>query len=223
MQTFVSRGTLKINVGGICMKREELKALGLEDSAIDKVMALHGQTVNGLNAQINTLNTEKETLTEQVSQSAKQLEDLSKDNADNAELQAQIKQLQDDKAQLESDSQTKLVEVQTNYAIESALKDAGARDVKAVLPFIDKDTIKLADGKVTGLDEQLKAIQTDKDFLFQPTEPKAPKPSIVTSNNPNPAGQGEVTKEIFDSMTLAQRTDLARNDPDTFKSITEGD
>ncbi|AYG16522.1 hypothetical protein CFK78_06030 [Latilactobacillus sakei] len=187
MQTFVSRGTLKINVGGICMKREELKALGLEDSAIDKVMALHGQTVNGLNAQINTLNTEKETLTEQVSQSAKQLEDLSKDNADNAELQAQIKQLQDDKAQLESDSQTKLVEVQTNYAIESALKDAGARDVKAVLPFIDKDTIKLADGKVTGLDEQLKTVQADKDFLFQPTEPEAPKPAIVTGNNANPA------------------------------------
>lgn len=167
------------------MKREDLKALGLEDSAIDKVMALHGQTVNGLNAQINTLNTEKETLTEQVSQSAKQLEDLSKDNADNAELQAQIKQLQDDKAQLESDSQAKLAEVQTNYAIESALKDAGARDVKAVLPFIDKDTIKLSDGKLTGLDEQLKAVQTDKDFLFQPTEPE-PKPSIVTGKNANP-------------------------------------
>lgn len=169
------------------MKREELKALGLEDSAIDKVMALHGQTVNGLNAQINSLNTEKGTLTEQVSQSAKQLEDLSKDNADNTELQAQIKQLQDDKAQLESDSQTKLAEVQTNYAIESALKDAGARDVKAVLPFIDKDTIKLADGKVTGLDEQLKAVQTDKDFLFQPTEPEPSKLAIVTGANANPS------------------------------------
>ncbi|WP_157697948.1 phage scaffolding protein [Latilactobacillus sakei] len=181
------------------MKREELKALGLEDSAIDKVMALHGQTVNGLNAQINTLNTEKETLTEQVSQSAKQLEDLSKDNADNAELQAQIKQLQDDKAQLESDSQTKLVEVQTNYAIESALKDAGARDVKAVLPFIDKDTIKLADGKLTGLDEQLKTVQADKDFLFQPTETKAPKPAIVTGQNSNPGG-GQGGNSILETI-----------------------
>lgn len=187
MQTFVSRGTLKINVGGICMKREELKALGLEDSAIDKVMALHGQTVNGLNAQIKGLETEKESLTDQVTQSAKQLEDLSKDNAGNAELQAQIKQLQDDKTQLESDSQKKLVEVQTNYAIESALKDAGARDVKAVLPFIDKDTIKLADGKVTGLDEQLKAVQTDKDFLFQPAEPEPSKLAIVTGANANPS------------------------------------
>ena len=42
------------------MKREELKALGLEDSAIDKVMALHGQTVNGLNGQINTYKTQKQ-------------------------------------------------------------------------------------------------------------------------------------------------------------------
>lgn len=181
------------------MKREDLKALGLEDSAIDKVMALHGQTVNGLNAQINTLNTEKETLTEQVSQSAKQLEDLSKDNADNAELQTQIKQLQDDKAQLESDSQTKLVEVQTNYAIESALKDAGARDVKAVLPFIDKDTIKLADGKVTGLDEQLKTVQADKDFLFQPAGSETKKPAIVTGQNSNPGG-GQGGNSILETI-----------------------
>ncbi|XRJ96598.1 phage scaffolding protein [Latilactobacillus sakei] len=187
------------------MKREDLKALGLEDSAIDKVMALHGQTVNGLNAQITTLNTEKESLTEQVSQSAKQLEDLSKDNADNTELQTQIKQLQDDKAQLESDSQAKLVEVQTNYAIESALKDAGARDVKAVLPFIDKDTIKLADGKVTGLDEQLKTVQADKDFLFQPTEPE-PKPAIVTGKNANPGGNALQTEQEKRAAILGLET-----------------
>ncbi|QEA50085.1 capsid protein [Latilactobacillus curvatus] len=199
MQTFVSRGTLKINVGGICMKREELKALGLEDSAIDKVMALHGQTVNGLNAQINTLNTEKETLTEQVTQSNTQLEELKSGIQDNQELQDKITQLQADNAQLESDSQAKLVEVQTNYAIGSALKDAGARDVKAVLPFIDKDTIKLADGKLTGLDEQLKTVQADKDFLFQPTEPKAPKPAIVTGQNSNPGG-GQGGNSILETI-----------------------
>lgn len=205
------------------MKRDDLKALELSDEQIEKIMGLHGQTVNDLNGQIQSLTTEKQSLTDQVTQSNTQLEELKSGIQDNQELQDKITQLQADNAQLEADSQAKLAETQTNFAIESALKDAGARDVKAVLPFIDKDTIKLADGKVTGLDEQLKAIQTDKDFLFQPAEPKAPKLSIVTSNNPNPAGQGEVTKEIFDSMTLAQRTDLARNDPDTFKSITEGD
>ncbi|UTB76374.1 hypothetical protein A4W74_06590 [Latilactobacillus curvatus] len=181
------------------MKREELKALGLEDSAIDKVMALHGQTVNGLNAQINTLNTEKETLTEQVTQSNTQLEELKSGIQDNQELQDKITQLQADNAQLESDSQTKLVEVQTNYAIESALKDAGARDVKAVLPFIDKDTIKLADGKVTGLDEQLKTVQADKDFLFQPAEPETKKPAIVTGQNSNPGG-GQGGNSILETI-----------------------
>lgn len=205
------------------MKRDDLKALELSDEQIEKIMGLHGQTVNDLNGQIQSLTTEKQSLTDQVTQSNAQLEELKSGIQDNQELQDKITQLQADNAQLESDSQAKLAETQTNFAIESALKDAGARDVKAVLPFIDKDTIKLADGKVTGLDEQLKAVQADKYFLFQPTEQKAPKPSIVTSNNPNPAGQGEVTKEIFDSMTLAQRTDLAQNDPDTFKSITEGD
>ncbi|WP_459127660.1 phage scaffolding protein [Latilactobacillus curvatus] len=169
------------------MKRDDLKALELSDEQIEKIMGLHGQTVNDLNGQIQSLTTEKQSLTDQVTQSNTQLEELKSGIQDNQELQDKITQLQTDNAQLEADSQAKLAETQTNFAIESALKDAGARDVKAVLPFIDKDTIKLADGKVTGLDEQLKAIQTDKDFLFQPTEPKAPQPAIVTGDNANPA------------------------------------
>lgn len=175
------------------MKREDLKALGLDDSAIDKVMALHGQSVNSLNAQITGLEAEKNNLTDQVAQSTKQLKDLSEKNVDNTDLQAQIKQLQEDKAQMESDSKVKLEEVQTNFAIESALKTAGARDVKAVLPFIDKDTIKLSDGKLTGLDEQLKGIQDDKDFLFQTNDPS--KPNIVSGGNPNPNSANKTDQE----------------------------
>lgn len=181
------------------MKRDDLKALELSDEQIEKIMGLHGQTVNDLNGQIQSLTTEKQSLTDQVTQSNTQLEELKSDIQDNQELQDKITQLQADNAQLEADSQAKLAETQTNFAIESALKDAGARDVKAVLPFIDKDTIKLADGKVTGLDEQLKAIQTDKDFLFQPAEPKAPKPAIVTGNNANPGG-GQGGNSILETI-----------------------
>ncbi len=52
-----------------------------------------------------------------------------------------------------------------------------------MLGQLDKDTIKVVDGKLQGFEEQLKGLQESKSFLFQEAkdpEPTPPTPTIVT-------------------------------------------
>ncbi|MGR3742121.1 phage scaffolding protein [Companilactobacillus sp. DQM5] len=179
------------------MKREDLKDLELSDEQVDKIMSLHGKTVNDLNSQITSLKTEKDTLSEQVNQSSKQLEELKESTKDNESLQTKIQELQDANKQLENESSSKLTEAQKGFALELALRDAGAHDVKTVLPLLDQDTIKFENEKLTGLDEQLKNIQENKSFLFQSKEDGKGKPSITTLDNPNPPSNGNGANDPF--------------------------
>ncbi|XRJ96330.1 phage scaffolding protein [Latilactobacillus sakei] len=174
------------------MKREDLKELKLSDEQIEGVMGLHGQTVNDLNNQIQTLTTEKDSLTDQVTQSTQQLEGLKDSNKDNEVLQSQIVQLQADNEQLKSDSEVKLAEAQKGFALENALRDAGARDVKAVKPFLDETAIKLDGDKLLGLDDQLKAVKENKDFLFQSQEPEQKtKINAFAKGDPSDGDKGD--------------------------------
>ena len=58
-----------------------------------------------------------------------------------------------------------------------ALKEAQALDEDIVLTQLDKDTIKVVDGKLQGFDEQLKSLQESKAFLFQQQEQNEDKPT----------------------------------------------
>ena len=76
------------------MKREDLKKLGLEDEAIESVMKLHGQTVNGLQEQVTALQASEANLKSQNEKHEKDLKTLQKDNDDNETLKQTIKDLQ---------------------------------------------------------------------------------------------------------------------------------
>lgn len=180
------------------MKREELKELGLTDEQIDKVMVSYGKSVSSLQQQVTDVTTERDSLKSQVEESGKTIKDLQGKAKGNEDAQQAIKDWQT-KAE---EAQTQLTAAQKHNAIELALRDAGARNTKAVGALLDQDTIKYADGKLTGLEEQLKAVQKDNDYLFQPAkddkesapkpDPK-PAPSITVTGNPNPGQSSEAS------------------------------
>lgn len=176
------------------MKRDDLKALELSDEQIEKIMGLHGQTVNDLNGQIQSLTTEKQSLTDQVSQSSKQLEELKSDAQDNQALHDKITQLQADNTQLKSDSEAKLQATQKGFALDNALREAGALDARAVKPFLDEEAIKLDGESLIGLEDQLKTIKEDKSFLFQQKETK---PAINAFKQGDPQGNPSNTTSDF--------------------------
>jgi hypothetical protein len=83
-----------------------------------------------------------------------------------------------------ADSKAKIAEQEKDFSIKLALKEAHALDEDIVLGQLDKDTIKIVDGKLQGFDEQLKGLQENKSFLFQQaTEGTGTSPTITVGGN----------------------------------------
>lgn len=107
----------------------------------------------------------------QAEEHAKELEALKKAAKGNDELTAQIQALQEKSAEWEK----KHAETVMNGEAKLAAMKFNAHDAGDVLNFIDKSKLKYEDGVVKGLDEQIKALQESKSYLFKSVEqPKNP-------------------------------------------------
>lgn len=148
------------------MKREDLKKLGLEDEAIESVMKLHGQTVNGLQEQVTALQASEANLKSQNEKHEKDLKTLQKDNGDNETLKQTIKDLQKQNADAKAEYEQQLVGMQRDSAIEKALATSGAKNTKAVKALLDADKIVFKDGELSGLAEQLEAYKQSDPYMF---------------------------------------------------------
>lgn len=148
------------------MKREDLKKLGLEDEAIESVMKLHGQTVNGLQEQVTALQASEANLKSQNVKHEKDLKTLQKDNGDNETLKQTIKDLQKQNADAKAEFEQQLVGMQRDSAIEKALATSGAKNTKAVKALLDADKIVFKDGELSGLAEQLEAYKQSDPYMF---------------------------------------------------------
>lgn len=167
------------------MKREELKALGLEDEAIDKVMALHGKSVTESNTKVATAEQQATQYQEQLQANQTELDSLKESAKGNDELTQQLADLQTKFDAVKSDADSKLSETQKDFAIKLALKDANALDENIILGLLDRDTIKVAENGLQGFTEQLETLKTDKSFLFAQEEPADPaNPQITVGGNP---------------------------------------
>jgi hypothetical protein len=54
-----------------------------------------------------------------------------------------------------------------NIALESALKEAKVKNSKLVKALLDNEKLTLKDGKLEGIEDQLKTIKEENDFLFE--------------------------------------------------------
>lgn len=163
------------------MKREDLKTLGLEDAAIDAVMALHGKGIETLKSTAQTAQTELETVKGQLSEANKQIEDFKGMDV------AGIKKAADDwKVKFENaekDYSNKLSIMQFETELDTALAGAKVKNTKAVKALLSSDDLRDANGKFIPerLTSQIEKIKTDADYLFESDAP--PPPKIVKGAN----------------------------------------
>lgn len=138
--------------------------------------------------------TEKETLEIQIKEHGKQLEELKKAAKGSEELEKKVKELQDNAAASKAKYEKQINDIQLNHAIDTALREAKAKNAKAVRSLLDMENIVLDDGKVKGLDKQIKKLQEAEDskFLFESVaDPKDGKPKIGgNTDNANSSGIG---------------------------------
>lgn len=158
------------------MKRKFLEDLGLDKDAIDKVMAENGADIEAAKADYDALKQERDSLAAQVTERDGQLETLRKSAGENEALTKQIADLQAENLAARQQYESDMKELKLSTAIKLALGDA-AQDTELVAGLFDKSKLILSeDGKVTGLEEQLKALKKEKAFLFK--EEKVPQQQI---------------------------------------------
>jgi chromosome segregation ATPase len=183
------------------MKKEDLIALGIEEETAKSIMALHGKTVTQLNAQVATAESERDSVKQELEANQEELTALKESAQGNDDLTQKLADLQTKFDEAKTNSEKQLAEQQKDFAIKLALKEAQALDEDIVLGQLDKDTIKVVDGKLQGFDEQLKALQENKAFLFQAEEETTATPQIVTPGNPkNTKGDSDVFAQAVEKF-----------------------
>lgn len=172
------------------MKRDFLKDLGLTDDQVEKIMSEHGKDVQDVNSKLATAEQERDSFKDQIADRDTQIKELGDKVSDSEDQSNTIKQLQADIKAHDEEAANNLLQVKQDNAVNNYLKDSGVRDAKAVMPFIDKGTIKYdADkGELTGLKEQIDNIKSDHNYLFQPESGDTDKSGIKATVGGDPTG-----------------------------------
>ena len=159
------------------MKRTELEALGLTKEQIDAVMKINGEDIENVKAvqtaEITNLKAENETLSKNVKERDKQIDTLKASVGDNEELKKQIETLQADNKAKDDAHAKELTQLKIDAAVEKALTDGGAKNIKAVKALLELTDAKLEDdGTIKGLSEQIDKLKADEGskFLFNVEE-----------------------------------------------------
>lgn len=205
------------------MNRDTLQKFGLSDEQVNQVMAEHGKDLEkskGVESELEQLKQQNTDLTSQITERDKQLKELSSKADGNEELQSQIKALQEQNKQSKTDYEANIATLKRDGAIELALREAQAKNPKAVKALLNGDNITIDDDGVHGLKEQLEQLQESDGYLFSDTSDPQPGIKVVTTGNPS-GGDGSITHNLKD-MSYKQALELKQSQPDVYaKAVAE--
>ena len=200
------------------MNRDTLQKFGLSDEQVNQVMAEHGKDLEkskGVESELEQLKQQNTDLTSQITERDKQLKDLSGKAGDNEELQTQIKALQDQNKQAKTDYEANIATLKRDGAIELALREAKAKNPKAVKALLNGDNITIDDDGVHGLKEQLEQLQESDGYLFTDSQEGA-KPGVKITGSGNPSGgSSEVPK--LSELSYKQALELKNSNPEVYE------
>ncbi|BDZ31237.1 phage scaffolding protein [Lactiplantibacillus pingfangensis] len=200
------------------MERKDLEKLGLDDKQTTEVMKLYNAGLEPVKSELADTKSELESSKTQVTSRDEKIKTLGTQAGNSEKLNKQIAELQQAIKDKDGESAAELTQVRTDNAIQLALRDANARDAKAIMPFLDRDTIKLGDdGNLSGIKEQIEGLQKSHDYLFgQAAEKKTNKVTITAGGNPSGGGDGH---KALSDMTLAEQGKLYREDPKKWETL----
>lgn len=141
------------------MKREFISNLlpDISKEHLDAIMAEHGKDIEAEKALTATETTKLKTANDTI----KNLQDAAKafEGVDVNDLKGQIKTLQDKYDQ-------DIAKLKLDTALDAALRESKARNIKAVRALLNMEEIKLDGDKLLGLDTQLEAAKKSDAYLF---------------------------------------------------------
>lgn len=190
------------------MKKEDFIKLGVDEEMAEKLAEESKKELEGFipKTRFDEVNDAKKAAEGQVKTLTKDLETAKANVGDNEDLKKQLEdaiQKQKDDAKAFDDQ---MKELRANNAIKLAIHGK-VHDDDMVSGLIDKSKLIISDdGSITGLDEQLKALQESKAFLFKQEEPQPepqPKPGFFprSPGEPKPSNDPNHTPTIAEALT----------------------
>lgn len=174
------------------MKREFLKDLGIEDKEIiSKILDENSADIGRAKGETDDLKSQITQLQTQLATKTTEFENLKESTKDYGDLNSKIKQLEldnsqltTDKKQLEIDLDAKVSQILKSHAIENSVRDAKAKNTKAVMALLDMEKITYKDSQLSGITEQLDALKSGEDTSFLFGETHSGSPAGTQPNNP---------------------------------------
>lgn len=194
------------------MKKEEFTQLGISEELAEKAAQASKTELENYapKTELEAVTQAKDQLEKDIKDRDKQLETLKKSAGNNEELQKQITDLQAENKTSKEKYEEEMKELKLSTAIKVAIASE-AQDVDIVSGLVDKSKLILSDeGKVTGLDEQIKTLRESKSFLFKEVtaDEKSNKNKPPAGYKPRAGETNEcsIGKNLAEAMNKANET-----------------
>ena len=115
----------------------------------------------------------------------------------------QIETLQQENANQKKAHDAEMTQLRLDNAIDAALTAAGAKNIKAVRALIDTSKVKVGeDGKLTGFDDLLSAVQKSDSYLFTEKQQKQNFKGFQpgASGNVKPGTKVDMSKMTYEEL-----------------------
>ena len=180
------------------MKKEDFVALGISEELAEKAAAKSAEELKGFvpRDRLNEANKAKEQAESSYNSVKSELDKLKESAGDNETLKSQIESLKNDLQSKEKTHKAEIADMKMTNAIQAAIGHM-AQDVGLVAGLLDKSKLILSDdGKLTGLEDQIKGLKESKPFLFKEGETY---PSVHDGGELGGQGGSGSTRDSFAS------------------------
>lgn len=174
---YVTQPRKKRNGKDVKMKRKFLEDLGIEKEAIEKIMAENG-------ADIERAKGDTEALKTQLNETQEKLKGF--EGVDVAELKGKITDLTNEIATNKADYEKKIADRDFNDLVKGIASEYKARDIKAVMPFLDVEALKSSKNQDKDIRAAFDGIVKEQSYLFESNK----KVPYVVSSTPGPIQGG---------------------------------
>lgn len=205
------------------MKREFLKALGLSDEAIDKIMAENGADIEKAKGDLEEQKTKLQTTETELTNVKTQLQTANTEiesykSMDIEAIKASADSYKTKYEATKTDLEKQIESLKFEHSIENALSKAGAKNTKAAKALLDIEALKGSKNRDSDIEAAITTLKETETYLFGESDPAGTGGSMGAGGKP---GGKAITVEEFNKMTYKERTKLYSENPTLYNELTK--